>query len=466
MLAPVIQEFRSSKSPWEVFQSAYASSPICFFLDSIDYRPPDQTFSYIGLDPFLELQLQEDKLQLTGDEEARYSAAKLFFVLRRLLKKCSMSSRRSDFFTGGAVGYWGYELVGLFERVPFRKKPGPAFPQLYLGFFRDLIVYDHKKKKYLLVTHYVSGKNPSRAQGQREARSRIERLKKFFRDSPAAETFQLKKFRPEISKQKFESMVKHAKQYIAAGDIYQANLSQRFSFKFHGSALTLYGALRTINPSPFAAFFKIGDLQIIGSSPERLIRKRGRICETRPIAGTRPRKSAHQSERELERELHRNEKERAEHLMLVDLERNDLGRVCKYRSVRVAEFMKIEKYSHVIHLVSKIIGRLANGKDALDLIQAVFPGGTITGCPKIRCMEIIDELEPVRRGIYTGSIGYLDFQGDLDLNIVIRTLILKKNKGYLQVGAGIVHDSNPEREYQETLHKGEALVEALVGASL
>ena len=300
-----------------------------------------------------------------------------------------------------------------------------------------------------------------------EGKGGLERLKSFFRAKPdaARETFTLKNFRSEISRPYFERMVRRAKAYIEAGDIYQANLSQRFSFRFAGSALKLYDNLRKINPSPFASFLKFGDLHIVSSSPERLVRKRGRLCETRPIAGTRPRRAIHQTGRELERELLASEKERAEHLMLVDLERNDLGRVCDWKSVRVRELMALERYSHVIHIVSKITGRLSQPKDMWDLLRAMFPGGTVTGCPKIRCMEIIDELEPVRRGVYTGSLGFLDFRGDLDLNIVIRTLVLNKDQGYLQVGAGIVHDSDPAREYEETLHKGEALAEALVRAS-
>ncbi len=446
-----IEQFRSPNSPWRVFQSVYATSSVCFFLDSIHYHPPDQSYSYIGADPFLELTLEKGRIHLRGAEKGSFPASDLFPVLRRLMKKYRASAVPAvPFFAGGAVGYWGYELASLFDRIHFRRKPDPGFPQLYLGFFRNLIVYDHRRKKYLLIS---------------DSKTETETLKRHFKNSEVPDRpFRLKRFKPEISRPRFEQMVRRAKEYIAAGDIYQANLSQRFSFEFSGSPVVLYGSLRKINPSPFASFLKIGGLEIISSSPERLVRKSGRLCETRPIAGTRPRRRAGQSERELARELLHNEKERAEHLMLVDLERNDLGRVCDYRSVRVREFMKIEKYSHVIHLVSKITGRIQQGKDALDLIRAMFPGGTITGCPKIRCMEIIDELEPVRRGVYTGSIGYLDFRGDLDLNIVIRTLILQKNKGYLQVGAGIVHDSVPAREFEETLAKGEAMAQALIQA--
>jgi anthranilate/para-aminobenzoate synthase component I len=223
----------------------------------------------------------------------------------------------------------------------------------------------------------------------------------------------------------------------------------------------LYARLRTVNPSPFSALFECNDLCLVSSSPERLVRLNGRLADTRPIAGTRPRGWSLPEDRRLAEELLTNQKERAEHLMLVDLERNDLGRVCRYGTVKADEFMVIERYSHVSHIVSNVRGELREGLDGFDLIRSVFPGGTITGVPKIRCMEIIESLEPVRRGPYTGSLGYLSWSGDLDLNILIRTLVLTKGRGYLQVGAGIVADSDPDREYDETLYKAEALLAAL-----
>ena len=256
-------------------------------------------------------------------------------------------------------------------------------------------------------------------------------------------------------------MVRRAKRYIEAGDIYQANLSQRFTFEFEGRAECLYESLRRINPSPFSSFLRVGELCVASTSPERLIRKTGDFCETRPIAGTRPRGGTRREEERFRRDLIESPKERAEHIMLVDLERNDLGRVSRPNSVRVSELMTLERYSHVVHIVSNVVGRLRADCDQFDLLRAVFPGGTITGCPKIRSMEIIEELEPFKRHLYTGSIGYIDFNGDMDLNIIIRSLILYRNKGYLQVGAGIVHDSDPEAEYWETLHKGKALIDAL-----
>ena len=267
---------------------------------------------------------------------------------------------------------------------------------------------------------------------------------------------------PNLSRDSFESMVRRCKEYIAAGDIYQANLSQRFSAAIgDADPLRLYRILRAVNPSPFAAFLDFGDLQMVSSSPERLVRLCEGIADTRPIAGTRRRGADQAETRELSAELLTNEKERAEHIMLLDLERNDLGKVCEYGTVAVDEMMVVEDYSHVIHIVSNVRGSLAPGRDAFDLVRAVFPGGTITGVPKVRCMEIIDELEPVARGPYTGSIGYFSNTGDMDLNIIIRTFVIKDGTAYIQAGAGIVADSDPAREYVETLQKAEALKKAL-----
>lgn len=448
----ILQTIRSCVTPWELYRRLASVSPKAFFLDSIRLKSPDQNYSYLGAAPFLELSLQNGKIKIAGEYQGVYPEKNLFEILRALFKKYkNLALPGHGFFTGGAVGFWGYETARLFDRMHFRPKPAPGTPDLYLAFHRDLLVYDHRASEYRWIS---KDKKPDLRPFEKNAG-------RFQEDR-----FLLKKFRAEIPKARFMAMVRKAKEYIRRGDIYQANLSQRFSFEFQGSALRLYDSLRRINPSPFASFIQIGDLKIISSSPERLIRKTGRFCETRPIAGTRSTQKTGMSPKAIEKELLVNEKERAEHIMLVDLERNDLGRVCDFQSVKVEDFLKIEKYSHVMHLVSKVTGRLQKDKDALDLLRAMFPGGTITGCPKIRCMEIIDELEPVRRGLYTGSIGYLDFAGDMDLNIVIRTLILKGSKGYLQVGAGIVHDSDPEREYEETLQKGEALMQALVQAGV
>lgn len=452
-----VEKYHSSVSPWELFQQVYHHSRSSFFLDTPHYAPPNQVYSYIGMNPEAELYVKGETLYLRGQNENRkYPAGKLFSVLRGLLEKHQIPPHRFPFFAGGFVGYWGYDVADLCDKIRFRPRKETGVPRLCLGMYRDIIVYDHRRQGYYLVTNA-----PSKETAQR----RFKKLRTYFQGKTRVSSgvFRLKKMTAGMSEEQFKAVVLKAKAYIAAGDIYQANLSQRFSFDFSGPPLELYGKLRAINPSPFSCFLKMQNLEIISASPERLIRKKGRSCETRPIAGTFPAYGSRRQLRLWRKKLLHNEKENAEHLMLVDLERNDLGRVCDYRSVKVEEFMVLEKYSHVVHLVSKIIGRLKKGKDGLDVIKAMFPGGTITGCPKIRCMEIIDELEPVGRGLYTGSIGYLDFSGDMDWNIVIRTLILKGRRGHLQVGAGIVYDSVPEKEYEETLHKAEALMLALKG---
>ena len=411
-------------SPWQVYQSIYASCDISFFLDSITYQKPNQRYSLIGWDPEAELALDEKDLNAGGAKKIR------------------------DFVHKGFVfGYFGYEAAALFDRVRFRAKKSAGYPVVYLGRFKNLCRYDHKLKKW-------SGRLPEALLS-------------------APREFNLQSFRPEISKADFMAHVRRAKKYIEAGDIYQANLSQKFLFKYHGSPLAIYNRLRDINPSPFSSFIKIRGLEVASSSPERLVQKRGRICETRPIAGTCRRHLSLRAKSAIgidlqawRKNLLGSSKERAEHLMLVDLERNDLGRVCEFRSVKVKEFMSLEKYSHVVHLVSSVAGKLRRNKSAFDLLAAMFPGGTITGCPKIRCMEIIDELESSRRGLYTGSMGYFDGRGNMDMNIVIRTLVCNRGQGSFQVGAGIVHDSDPEKEYLETLAKGEALIQALAEASI
>jgi anthranilate/para-aminobenzoate synthase component I len=384
--------------------------------------------------------------------------------LRRLFGRWKARSWKGlEHFTGGAVGVLSYDLARKLEPKGFSPNGALAWPGIVLLLVRDVIVYDHKMACYTLVTHLMPGDGSFR-RALEDARSRLQAVEQAMRSErreSAAGPLKVTRLRSNLSRRGFERMVRRAKRFIRAGDIYQANLSQRFSVQIEGDPLQLYGRLREINPSPFSSFLDLGELQVVSCSPERLIRLRGRRCETRPIAGTRPRGSNARATRRLARELLLHKKERAEHLMLLDLERNDLGRVCDYESVQVEEMMVLEAYSHVIHIVSKVSGKLARGKDGFDLLRAVFPGGTITGCPKIRSMQIIDQLEPGHRGLYTGSIGYMGFNGDMDWNIVIRTLILLGKKGSLQVGAGIVQDSVPRKEYAETLHKAGAFLEAL-----
>ncbi|MBI4372537.1 MAG: anthranilate synthase component I family protein [Candidatus Omnitrophica bacterium] len=453
---PLAVQFEGHQDFWQVAKRAVLSAENAFFLDSVKYQKNTARYSVLGWKPFRIFKARDSK--------------HIISKLRKLFQP--YRGRKWDelpFFTGGAVGYFSYELAHEFEVFPDLAKDDLGLDQAALLFIRDLLVYDHKKNIYFLIANLIPAKDGSFDLAFKRAYSAICDMGRSVPGTAGTERnghFTIRNFKSDSSKQVFKRMVLRAKKYITAGDIYQANLSQRFSFKFKGRPETLYESLRKINPSPFSTFLKIGSLVVASASPERLIKLDGNVCETRPIAGTRPRGETAAQEKRFRRDLMMSPKERAEHIMLVDLERNDLGRVSAPHSVRVSELMTLESYSHVVHIVSNVIGRLKKGQDRFDLLRAVFPGGTITGCPKIRSMEIIEELEPFKRHLYTGSIGYLDFNGDMDLNIVIRSLILHRNHGYLQVGAGIVHDSNPEAEYWETLHKGKALIDALCTSSL
>ena len=353
-----------------------------------------------------------------------------------------------------------YNIVGLNPVAVIRGKDETLhisesnIPDIFFLLFDDVFVYDQKEKVLWIITHYVDK--------HEEAKERLNEWKILWATEAPEVTIpfacpEKKNEAVAFTEESFMKAVECIQEYIGAGDVFQVNLSTRQERTLQTHPLEIYTSLREINPSPYMGYLELGDFQIVSGSPELLIKKQGTEVSTRPIAGTRSRGADEQEDEELARELIENEKERAEHIMLVDLERNDLGRVCKYGTVEVDEFMVIEKYSHVMHIVSNVRGEVEEDKDAFDLVKAVFPGGTITGAPKIRTMEIIEELEPVRRGIYTGSIGWIGYSGDTELNIVIRTLLAKDGKAHVQAGAGIVIDSNPENEYKESLKKAIAL---------
>lgn len=444
-------------------------------------------YSFATADPYLIFKSRGDTVELSlpstpsGKYGRRASMERKPLVKLRELLSNYRTGRVDGLppFTGGAVGFFSYDFVHQFEDLPRRALADLDIPDAYFVFVDMVVAFDHILDKVWVIVNpgareqEMGFRKPEPDQWGKlydEAEDRLMALSSKlreqgdksevpFREQPGAGRFSLA---PNMTKDQFESMVTRCKEYIAAGDIYQANLSQRLSAVINGvDPLHLYTVLRNINPSPFAAYLDFGDLHLVSSSPERLVRLREGIVDTRPIAGTRRRGKDGAETKALSAELLTNEKERAEHIMLLDLERNDLGRVCDYGTVRVDEMMAVEDYSHVIHIVSNIEGTLAPGRDAFDLVRAVFPGGTITGVPKVRCMEIIDELEPVARGPYTGSIGYIANTGDMDLNIIIRTFVIKDETAHVQVGAGIVADSDPEREYFETLQKAEALKKAL-----
>ncbi len=380
------------------------------------------------------------------------------------------------FAEGGVVGFFSYELIQQFENIP-ETGENPDLPDIHLLFLNFYILFDHRKN----LIHLVYNPAPEIELGisleiaHQNAQKKINAFEKMItashtqpspkKQNRISETSN-RMLKADQSQKNYEAMVQRTLRYITAGDIFQANLSQRFSGpSTEDNLFKIYQRLWTINPSPFSCFLDFGDLQIASASPERLVRitknSERTIVDTRPIAGTRPRGETPEQDKDFVNALYQSEKERAEHLMLVDLERNDLGKVCKYGTVEVDALMQLEKYSHVSHLVSNVKGILRENTAALTVLKALFPGGTITGVPKIRCMEIIAELEQKPRGIYTGSIGYIGFNGEMDLNIAIRTWVQQKNEISFQVGAGIVADSNPEKEYKETLQKAAALLKAL-----
>jgi len=373
-------------------------------------------------------------------------------------------------FCGGLVGYMGYDMVRFFERIPDENPDDLKVADSLFMFSDTLLIFDHVNRKIKVVANaFLKDSSPAAARrayerSRRKIRDVLRRLKKPLVGSAfVPHASGSVPITSNVTRSQFKKAVRKAKEYIRRGDIIQVVLSQRFTAPLKTRSFDVYRSLRAVNPSPYMFYLKMRDLVLVGSSPELLVRCEEGVVNTRPIAGTRPRGKNEAEDNRLVRELLADAKERAEHLMLVDLGRNDLGRVCSYASVKVDEFMTVEKYSHVMHLVSNVTGRLKKGKDAWDALVACFPAGTLSGAPKIRAMEIIDELETVRRGPYGGAIGYFSFSGNLDSCIIIRTIVIKKQRLYMQAGAGIVAASDPDREYQETVNKARALMEAVRG---
>lgn len=368
-------------------------------------------------------------------------------------------------FCGGLVGYIGYDMVRFFEEIPDENPDKLEVPDSIFVLADTLLIFDHILHKIKIVSNAHIKDSPSRAYD--DAVKKINRIEKVLSNARAANrkprTANRKlNIKSNFTKKSFCDIVRKAKEYIKSGDIIQVVLSQRLEAGLgKRNPFSVYRNLRSINPSPYMFYLKFKDVKLIGSSPEIMVRCEDGKIELRPIAGTRPRGRDEAEDKKLEKELLADPKERAEHIMLVDLGRNDVGRVSAYNSVRVEEIMRIERYSHVMHIVSDIAGRLSKSKDAYDVIRASFPAGTVAGAPKIRAMEIIDELENVKRGPYAGCVGYFSFSGNTDNCITIRTILVKNNMAYIQAGAGIVADSDPKKEYQETLNKAKALIKAI-----
>jgi anthranilate synthase component 1 len=453
-------------TPVSAFLKVAEHSDYAFLLESVEGGEHVGRYSFLGKDPFLILRGRQEQTVIERAGVTTNEEKPFVDTLREL-----MNSFQSPFvpglprFTGGAVGYLGYDTAAWFEPTAARAGDAPG-DRDDAGFmlFDTVLAFDHVQHRILLIANArISGDEDLKSLYQ-FACAKIEFLERELERAlslkrPAGgDGLELVSNMPQ---QAYESIVKRAKDYIAAGDIYQVVLSQRFEAEIGVDAFTVYRALRHVNPSPYMFFIRMGDRSIVGSSPEMLVRVEGRHAITHPIAGTRPRGKSEEEDMRLGEELKRNEKERAEHVMLVDLGRNDIGRVCDYGTVRVPTFMALERYSHVMHLVSVVEGQLAEGRDRLDALVSCFPAGTVSGAPKVRAMQIINELEPTRRGLYAGAVGYLDFAGNLDFCIAIRSILLEKGKAYIQAGAGIVADSNPTAEYEETRDKARAMIRAL-----
>jgi anthranilate synthase component 1 len=461
---PHIREFLAdSLTPLAVYRRLESISPHRFLFESVSGGERVSRFSFLGAAPREIYRLYPDRLEVERGKRRETLPGAPLEALHEALHSISTESGPIP-FTGGFVGYFGYDLIRMVERLPNRPADPFELPVALLARFDTLVLFDHAHQRVLAIANEIEGEV-----GVAEAEKQLARISKVLTEEsggggvampgqppgPAATDM------PSMDGASFRRAVLQAKEYIAAGDIFQVVLARRWRVPRRIEPLALYRALRMVNPSPYMVLLETPDVSLVGASPEMLVRKQGRHIETRPIAGTRPRGMDAEGDRRLAEDLLADPKERAEHVMLVDLGRNDLGRVAMPGSVRVPSFMEIENYSHVMHLVSGVEAELATGKDALDALLSCFPAGTVSGAPKIRAMEIIDELEPEARGPYAGAVGYLSYSGDLDTCIAIRTLVVRENETSVTAGAGIVADSDPAAEERETKNKAAALLTAV-----
>ncbi|MCR4437055.1 MAG: anthranilate synthase component I [Clostridiales bacterium] len=470
-LIPVAMEiYADMETPISLFKR-FENEKCCFLLESVEGGENWARFSFIGKNPFLTVKSLKDK-SIVEDRSGNITELEgnPVEVLREILGRYKAADLPSvPRFKGGAVGFFGYDLVRFYENLPNCPKDDLGLPESHFMLTDEVIAFDHFKQKiYIIVNLHVGGNI------ERSYNSAVERIRSIYReilstrwkafDSMKNTTSGNKpalKYKSNISKETYCKNVEKAKNYIKNGDIFQVVLSQRLCVETDNDPFNVYRALRVINPSPYMFYLKFSDYRLVGASPEMLVRVENKRVETCPIAGTRKRGNTEEEDARLEKELLADEKERAEHTMLVDLGRNDIGRVSKYGTVAVKDFMHVEKYSHVMHMVTNIQGELDQGKTAFDALMSLLPAGTLSGAPKVRAMQIIDELETVKRGPYGGAIGYISFNGNLDSCITIRTILFKGKIAYVQAGAGIVADSVPENEYLESLNKALAQLKAI-----
>jgi len=455
-------------TPVLAYLKIQSTHPQAFLLESVEGGEKIARYSFLGCNPYLTISAKGDTVEIIRAGETMKRKGSLIDVMRKLTQRYHpVVLPELPPFIGGAVGYFAYDTVRWIERVPDTGEDSLNLDDAVMMFFSTILAFDHVRQQILIIANAFIEEGTAQLQEKyQKAVDEIESLEACLSDTATIPRFGTPdgkdaKLRSNFSKAEYFAAVEKCQQYIKAGDIFQVVLSQRFVADVSCDPFNIYRALRIVNPSPYMFFLKLNDCAIIGSSPEMLVKISNGRAYYRPIAGTRPRGKAEDEDSLLAEELKADEKERAEHIMLVDLGRNDLGKVCNFGSVEVLDLMFVEKYSHVMHLVSSLRGELRKDLDRFDALMACFPAGTVTGAPKVRAMEIIDELEPTKRSVYAGAILYLDFSGNLDSCIAIRTLVVKEGKAYIQAGGGIVADSVPEKEFQETINKSRALVKAI-----
>jgi len=469
-LVPVVKSISADLlTPVSAFLAVSHDEPHAFLLESIERGEQIGRYTFLGAHPYMLVKARQGTVEIQRGRRREVLKDNIFQVVKRLLREHRPASVPGlPPFLAGAVGYFAYDVVRQLERIGDHAKDDLSLPDAELMFFDRLLAFDHLRHQiHIVAAADVAAESPRKAYDRalRDIAALERKLAAglspaLWRKSAKPKPGRLK-IHSGTKRESFLQGVKRCKEYIAAGDIFQVVLSQRLDFIPEVAPFDLYRALRQVNPSPYLYFLQTGDAQILGSSPEMLVRVTGRKLEYRPIAGTHPRGRDEAEDLRLEQKMLNDEKERAEHVMLVDLGRNDLGRVSEYGSIKVKDLMYVERYSHVMHLVSALEGTLRKDLDALDAFAACFPAGTLSGAPKVRAMQIIEELEPTRRGIYGGSVLYADFAGNLDSCIGIRTMLMQGKKAYLQAGAGIVADSDPATEFQESINKAQALLRAV-----
>ncbi|MDV2989137.1 MAG: aminodeoxychorismate synthase component I [Dehalogenimonas sp.] len=465
---PLIEEWNPGIDPADIFQ-ILSGDPGVFYLDSALTSDRQSRYSFIGSRPFALITSRGRRISVSRNNQLiEHRQGNPFDEIGRVLKTFALEAPDSPVpFCSGAVGYFGYDAGRQLEKIPRRTVNDLKLPECRFGLYDLVYAYDHREQRgYIISNGFPETDEAGRTQAARERAAEFKRRISSV-ITPCSTNLSvpaIPRIESNFSYEDYLATVARARDYIISGDIFEVNLSQRFTVELKIPPAELYQRLRRINPAPFATYLDGGGFSVVSSSPERFIKLSGNTVETRPIKGTRRRGENAAEDAIISAELLASEKDRAENMMIVDLERNDLGRVCCYGSVSVTDLAVLETFPSVFHLTSSVTGRLRADQNGISLLKAAFPGGSITGAPKVRAMEIIEELEPHRRGIYTGAIGYLGFNGDMDLNIAIRTIVTRKNQAFFQTGGAVTYDSDPETEYQETRHKAWAMFQAL-GAS-